>query len=204
MLIISRRPTQTLVIDDRVTVTVMGVDVSRAEPRVRIGIDAPPEVQIFRGELLESPEGDQAPPQPSAPVVHQPARPPRPGAPVLEEPEKPPRCVHCQSDSVYRHGRYRGRRRFLCRDCGRVTNELSSTPVARTIYPERWVDFLWCVCQGMTVRQTAADLDISVPTVIDWRRKLVAFLRQIDATSAVEEREVAAHSTTGFSVSHNA
>ena len=51
MLILSRKPNETIVIDGRITVTVVAVHGNR----VRLGIDAPKEVAIVREELVRGP-----------------------------------------------------------------------------------------------------------------------------------------------------
>ena len=52
MLILTRRPGETILIGDNIKVTILDVD----RNQVRIGIDAPQEVKIVREELLA--EGD--------------------------------------------------------------------------------------------------------------------------------------------------
>ena len=47
MLVLSRRKVESLVIDDRIVVTVLEIRAGR----VRLGIEAPPEVAIRRDEL---------------------------------------------------------------------------------------------------------------------------------------------------------
>jgi len=51
MLVLSRKPGETIVIDETVTVTVY----AEKNGRVRIGIDAPKHVRIRRGELAPFP-----------------------------------------------------------------------------------------------------------------------------------------------------
>ncbi len=49
MLILSRKPGQSLVIDGKIRVKVLEVEGGR----VRLGIDAPPEVEVHREEVFE-------------------------------------------------------------------------------------------------------------------------------------------------------
>ena len=49
MLILTRRPMQTLAIGDDITITVMEI----RPGQVRIGVSAPDDVAVLRGEILE-------------------------------------------------------------------------------------------------------------------------------------------------------
>jgi carbon storage regulator len=50
MLVLTRRPGERIVIDDRITVTVLEVQGNR----IRLGIEAPKEIPILREELVRS------------------------------------------------------------------------------------------------------------------------------------------------------
>jgi carbon storage regulator len=63
MLVLSRKPGEKIIIGGNITLTVVGVRGNQ----VKIGIDAPDGVRLFRGELAPR-EGRRAPPVPvSAP-----------------------------------------------------------------------------------------------------------------------------------------
>ncbi|WP_258359760.1 carbon storage regulator [Moorella sulfitireducens (nom. illeg.)] len=48
MLVLTRRVNETIIVDGRIRITVVAIE----DDRIRIGIDAPPEVPIVREELL--------------------------------------------------------------------------------------------------------------------------------------------------------
>lgn len=66
MLILTRRVGETLIIDDKVSVTILGVKGAQ----VRVGVDAPKEVAVHREEIYRrikadaSPDGAPPPPAP--------------------------------------------------------------------------------------------------------------------------------------------
>ncbi|MFM7319725.1 MAG: carbon storage regulator CsrA [Isosphaeraceae bacterium] len=54
MLVLSRKMNESIVIGDNIVITVVKVD----RNTVRLGIEAPPEVKVFRQELIENRPGD--------------------------------------------------------------------------------------------------------------------------------------------------
>ncbi|CEP68865.1 Carbon storage regulator [Moorella glycerini] len=48
MLVLTRRVNETIVIDNRIKVTVISIE----QDKIRLGIDAPPDIPIVRQELL--------------------------------------------------------------------------------------------------------------------------------------------------------
>jgi carbon storage regulator len=50
MLVLSRKPEERIVIDERITITILEIH----GDRIRIGIDAPKEVPILREELIKT------------------------------------------------------------------------------------------------------------------------------------------------------
>jgi carbon storage regulator len=66
MLVLSRKETERLFIGDNIVITVIEVD----RGKVRIGIDCPKDIKIFREELLPRKENYAPLPQNPGPDVH--------------------------------------------------------------------------------------------------------------------------------------
>jgi len=45
-------------------------------------------------------------------------------------------CPHCSGTHVVRYGKFKGRQRYMCKDCIKTFSDLTDTPLARTRYPE--------------------------------------------------------------------
>jgi carbon storage regulator len=54
MLVLSRKPEEALVINGNIEIVVLGIE----DGKVRLGIQAPPEVKIYRKEVLEAVEAE--------------------------------------------------------------------------------------------------------------------------------------------------
>jgi len=50
MLVLSRKLNETIIIGDDIRVTILGID----GDKIKVGVDAPKEVKVFREELLEA------------------------------------------------------------------------------------------------------------------------------------------------------
>ena len=93
-------------------------------------------------------------------------------------------CPHCGSVSFQKWGRYNGNQRFRCRDCAKTFSPITGTPLAGLRYQERHIANAHCMVAGMTVRQTALALGVSVPTAFRWRHRF------LDAMSRANPNEL--------------
>jgi len=89
-------------------------------------------------------------------------------------------CPHCSSVRIRRNGHSKdGRQRFLCVDCGRTFGARSKTLLAGTSKGFAvWETYLECMFSGMSLRQSAQECHISLPTAFSWRHKILDSLRQ--------------------------
>lgn len=100
-------------------------------------------------------------------------------------------CPHCKSPRYKRNGKTRGRQRYLCHDCGKSYGDVSVSLLTKTRYPEKWLQYLECMAQGLSLRKTAKQLDIHVSTAFFWRHKvLLSLMREpIDGLSGIVEAD---------------
>jgi transposase-like protein len=84
-------------------------------------------------------------------------------------------CPHCGSLRFSKDGHANGRQRFRCKEqkCKRTFNALTGTPLARLHMPEKHLENAMLMADGMTIRQVAAKLGISVPTAFKWRHRFL-------------------------------
>jgi len=82
-------------------------------------------------------------------------------------------CPHCGSHHVVSKGNYRGRKRYLCRNCGRSHNNLTNTPFSGIHKLDKLQKYLTCIIDGDSIRKAADCVNVSVSTSFHWRHKLL-------------------------------
>lgn len=87
-------------------------------------------------------------------------------------------CPRCQSTNRYKHGIEFGAQRFRCKDCGKTYTATTGTPFHRLREKTKLLENAACMADGLSVRKTAARMDISVQKAFRWRHKFLAFLNQ--------------------------
>jgi transposase-like protein len=94
-------------------------------------------------------------------------------------------CPRCGSRKVIRYGFYRcngiSRQRYRCDDCRRTFGDFTGTPLYRTRIPDRWMEYLDCMLDGLSLRRSAWRMgDMSYVTLFYWRHKILSALKKID------------------------
>ena len=94
------------------------------------------------------------------------------------------KCPRCGNSRIHRHGKYKGWHRYKCLSCKKTFNDATASPMAGTHYNlQRWLKYAECMSQGMSVRRTAQEVGISVPTSFYWRHKILTALRNLPKPS---------------------
>ena len=85
-------------------------------------------------------------------------------------------CPHCQSSRMVKHGIEFNAQRFRCKDCGKTFTATTGTPLHRLRDKSKLLENAACMADGLSVRKTAARIDISVQKAFRWRHKFLALL----------------------------
>ena len=88
-------------------------------------------------------------------------------------------CPRCGSHEVVKNGKYYGKQRYKCKHCRSTFSQFTNTPFSMTHYPDKWANFMECMLQGMSLRNTAFKINVSYVTLFYWRHKILGALKQV-------------------------
>lgn len=101
-------------------------------------------------------------------------------------------CIHCSEKNVVRFGKFEvnnglakiKRQRYRFKDCKKTFTETNKTPIYRAKKVNRWLEFIECMLNGLSLRESAKKLkDITHTTLFYWRHKILPAIAQIDVAS---------------------
>lgn len=99
-------------------------------------------------------------------------------------------CPHCGSHHVVSKGNYKGRKRYLCRDCGKSFNNLTNTPFSGIHNLKKVKKYLECMINGDSIRKSADIVEVSVTTSFHWRHKLLNALNKLPSPGMKNVKEM--------------
>lgn len=86
-------------------------------------------------------------------------------------------CPHCGGTELYRHGQAHGLVRYRCRACRKTFNPLTGTPLAHLRLRHKWLSYHQCLLDSLTIRKSAAAVDISRNTSFRWRHRFLDWVK---------------------------
>lgn len=84
-------------------------------------------------------------------------------------------CPRCNSEHFIKWGRSGGLQRYRCQKvaCRRTFNPLTRTPLARLQHRNKWLNYLHCMQDSLTLRASAARVGIDLKTAFRWRHRFL-------------------------------
>ena len=97
-------------------------------------------------------------------------------------------CIYCDGDHVVKNGTRRdGTQRYLCRDCGKSFIPSSHSVTSRTRKRlSVWADYLRCMMDRKTLKESAEECQISVSTAFAWRHKILDALQELAGRACLD------------------
>lgn len=100
---------------------------------------------------------------------------------VIETAKGPVKCPRCTFDRVVKNGHARGLQRYRCVGCSKTFNATTGTPLAGLHHKERFFQQGDCLAKGLTVREAAEVMGVSLGTAFRLRHR---FLKAVVAHQA--------------------
>jgi transposase-like protein len=95
--------------------------------------------------------------------------------------DKVNQCPHCLSQQIKRNGKINARQRYFCNSCRKSFMSTYNTPFYRLRTPEKWLCYLECMINSLSIRRSAQDSLVNKNTSFLWRHKFLKLLnRQLD------------------------
>ncbi len=85
-------------------------------------------------------------------------------------------CPGCNGSRIGSWGSTSGLPRYRCRDCKMTFTSLSGTPLVSLRMREKWEDYARCLSESKTIRASAKECGISIPTAFRWRHRFLALI----------------------------
>jgi len=85
-------------------------------------------------------------------------------------------CPWCGSDRIGPWGSTGSLPRFRCRGCRRTFTRMSGTPVSNLRLRGKWADYAKCLLASKSIRASARECGISIPTAFLWRHRFLELI----------------------------
>lgn len=86
-------------------------------------------------------------------------------------------CPHCEYPVVWKYGKYNNIQRYRCYCCRKTFTSRTKTFIAGTHYNEKWMEYIRCFEQCLSLRMCAKTVGISLTTAFNWRHRLLEYLK---------------------------
>lgn len=87
-------------------------------------------------------------------------------------------CPYCQGRQVVLWGKRNQIQRYRCRNCRKLFNDLTGTPMAHSKLLDKWPKASAALQQSLTVREAAKYLGVCIDTSFRWRHRLLAGVKK--------------------------
>jgi transposase-like protein len=92
-------------------------------------------------------------------------------------------CPHCNSNDIYGHGVYKGRKRYKCKVCKKTFNDFTGTAISGIKKTSEFQQYISLVVESVSIRKASDQIGVNIKTIFDWRHKLLSSLALMNGQS---------------------
>ncbi|PID27715.1 MAG: hypothetical protein CSB55_07965 [Candidatus Cloacimonadota bacterium] len=89
-------------------------------------------------------------------------------------------CPYCGYESPRKHGQYRSKQRYYCKECKKTFNSSTGSILSGTHKPRLWAEYIRLTLAGHTLETCSKKLGISMLTSFKWRHKIFDFIKSAE------------------------
>lgn len=89
-------------------------------------------------------------------------------------------CPRCKSEYIVKNGKYSGKQRYICKECGKTFSQRTNSAIVyskKTV--EQWIKYIECMLRGYSLRRCAKEVKINLSTAFYWRHKIINGLKKV-------------------------
>lgn len=95
-------------------------------------------------------------------------------------------CPRCNSTKIVKNGTYKHRQNYRCKDCRKAMSTHTGTVLSGIHKREQFIQYTKCLEEGLTIKQSAKQLGISIATSFAWRHKHLSAIRPLEKNTFQE------------------
>ena len=88
-------------------------------------------------------------------------------------------CPRCSAKEVIANGRLSEVQRFRCKNCGKNFSETTGKVWYNLKKKDKISKYVYCLLSGYSIRKSAKEVGISVPTSFTWRHKFLSSFKMV-------------------------
>lgn len=92
------------------------------------------------------------------------------------------KCPYCGNNHIIAIGKLKGIQRFRCKGCAKNFSETKGTPLFAIKKTDLLENYIYCMLDGKSIRESAIICGIAKQTSQNWRHKILAAFKDLTGT----------------------
>lgn len=102
-------------------------------------------------------------------------------------------CPRCQNKKNTKYGNVKGNQRYKCSKCGKHFRTTTGNSIHHLHLKAKIEAYIQCMNEGLSLRKTAKQVDISLQTAFRWRHRFLSAMRKHNDTKQNKHQTISAY-----------